>query len=216
MAGGFNVLKGVAAGGKALLGGAREVMSGYANQTRNDLIMKEYQRRQLLDRKNANMKNRKYGGDIPFMNDGGYLRFLEEGNDQQYSEMGEQQDRNQMDLAREMTGEYIQQQPREAGIQPNAEIENDEFVKHPDGQVQQVEGRTHSQGGERVALEPGTQVVSDKLKLGARNAKILSNEYGISVKAGDTYASALEKYTKKIGLKELNDQQEEYFYKLIS
>ena len=214
VAGGFNILKGITSGGKALLGGAREVMGGYANQTRNDLIMNEYYRRQIRDRKNGNMQNREEGGPIPFFNDGGYLRFLEEGNEQEYAEMDGQDPREQMSLPQEMTGEFIQQQPDAAGVDPNAEVEDGEFVQHTDGQVQQVEGRSHDEGGERVALEAGTKVVSDKLKLGARNAKKISNEYGITVKAGDTYATALAKYTKKIGLKELNEQQEEYFNKL--
>lgn len=163
---------------------------------------------------NFNPLSREEGGDIPFFNDGGYLQFLEEGDEQQYSEMGPQDPRDQQPITQEMTGEYIQQQPDAAGIVPNAEVEVDEYVQHPDGQVQQVEGRSHAEGGERVALEGGSKVVSDKLKLGARNAKKLSNEYGITVKANDTYATALERYTKKIGLKELNEQQEEYFNKL--
>lgn len=213
-ASGFNVLKGVTAGGKAVLGGARNVMSGVANQTRNQLLMNEYYRKQVNNRKNANTTNAEEGGEIPFFNDGGWLQFFEEGNGQQYSEMGPQDPREQMPLPQEMTGEYLQQQPEQAGIMPNAEVENNEYIQHPDGQVQQVEGRTHGQGGERVALEPGTKIVSDKLKLGARNAKFINNEFGLSVKAGDTYASALEKYSKKIGLKELNDQQQEYFNKL--
>ena len=129
--------------------------------------------------------------------------------------MGPQEDRPQLPVSEEMTGEFIQQQPSEAGVTPNAEIENREFVQHPDGQVQQVKGRTHDQGGERVALEGGSKVVSDKLKLGAKNAKILRDQFGVdNIKASDTYAVAVEKYTKKIGLKELNDKQQEYFDKL--
>ena len=215
VASGFNILRGVSAAGKALLGGTRNVFEGYSTEKRNKLLMEDYYRKQANAMINGNTTYSEEGGEIPFFNDGGYLKFLEEGDQMQYSEMGPQEDRPQMPLTEEMTGEFIQQQPSEATITPNAEVENREFIQHPDGQVQQVKGRTHNQGGERVALEGGTKVVSDKLKLGAKNAKLLREQFGLNnIKASDTYAVAVEKYTKKIGLKELNEQQQEYFDKL--
>lgn len=215
VASGFNIMRGVSAAGKALLGGTRNVLEGYSTEKRNKLLMEDYYRKQANAMINSNMTYSEEGGEIPFFNDGGYLKFLEEGDQMQYSEMGPQENRPQMPISEEMTGEFIQQQPSEANITPNAEVENREFIQHPDGQVQQVKGRTHNQGGERVALEGGTKVVSDKLKLGAKNAKLLREQFGLNnIKASDTYAVAVEKYTKKIGLKELNEQQQEYFDKL--
>ena len=215
VASGFNILRGVSAAGKALLGGTRNVLEGYSTEKRNKLLMEDYYRKQANAMINGNTTYSEEGGEIPFFNDGGYLKFLEEGDQMQYSEMGPQENRPQMPLTEEMTGEFIQQQPSEANITPNAEVENREFIQHPDGQVQQVKGRTHNQGGERVELEGGTKVVSDKLKLGAKNAKLLREQFGLNnIKASDTYAVAVEKYTKKIGLKELNEQQQEYFDKL--
>ena len=215
VASGFNILRGVSASGKALLGGTRNVLEGYSTEKRNKLLMEDYYRKQANAMINGNTTYSEEGGEIPFFNDGGYLKFLEEGDQMQYSEMGPQENRPQMPLTEEMTGEFIQQQPSEANITPNAEVENREFIQHPDGQVQQVKGRTHNQGGERVELEGGTKVVSDKLKLGAKNAKLLREQFGLNnIKASDTYAVAVEKYTKKIGLKELNEQQQEYFDKL--
>ena len=215
VASGFNIMRGVSAAGKALLGGTRNVLEGYSTEKRNRLLMQDYYRKQANAMINSGMVYSEDGGEIPFFNDGGYLRFLEEGDQMQYSEMGPQQDRPQMPITEEMTGEFLQQQPSEAGIIPNAEVENREYVQHPDGQVQQVKGRTHDQGGERVALEGGSKVVSDKLKLGAKNAKLLREQFGLdNIKASDTYAVAVEKYSKKIGLKELNEQQQQYFDKL--
>ena len=215
VASGFNIMRGASAAGKALLGGTRNVLEGYSTEKRNKLLMEDYYRKQANAMINSGMTYSEDGGDIPFFNDGGYLKFLEEGDQMQYSEMGPQQDRPQMSVAEEMTGEFIQQQPSEAGITPNAEVENREYVQHPDGQVQQVKGRAHTQGGERVALEGGSKVVSDKLKLGAKNAKLLREQFGLNnIKASDTYAVAVEKYSKKIGLKELNEQQQQYFDKL--
>ena len=215
VASGFNIMRGVSAAGKTLLGGTRNVLEGYSTEKRNRLLMQDYYRKQANAMINSGMVYSEDGGEIPFFNDGGYLRFLEEGDQMQYSEMGPQQDRPQMPITEEMTGEFLQQQPSEAGIIPNAEVENREYVQHPDGQVQQVKGRTHDQGGERVALEGGSKVVSDKLKLGAKNAKLLREQFGLdNIKASDTYAVAVEKYSKKIGLKELNEQQQQYFDKL--
>ena len=215
VASGFNIMGGVSAAGKALLGGTRNVLEGYSTEKRNRLLMQDYYRKQANAMINSGMVYSEDGGEIPFFNDGGYLKFLEEGDQMQYSEMGPQQDRPQMPITEEMTGEFLQQQPSEAGITPNAEVENREYVQHPDGQVQQVKGRTHDQGGERVALEGGSKVVSDKLKLGAKNAKLLREQFGLdNIKASDTYAVAVEKYSKKIGLKELNEQQQQYFDKL--
>ena len=215
VASGFNIMRGVSAAGKTLLGGTRNVLEGYSTEKRNRLLMQDYYRKQANAMINSGMVYSEDGGEIPFFNDGGYLRFLEEGDQMQYSEMGPQQDRPQIPITEEMTGEFLQQQPSEAGITPNAEVENREYVQHPDGQVQQVKGRTHDQGGERVALEGGSKVVSDKLKLGAKNAKLLREQFGLdNIKASDTYAVAVEKYSKKIGLKELNEQQQQYFDKL--
>ena len=215
VASGFNIMRGVSVAGKALMGGTRNVLEGYSTEKRNKLLMEDYYRKQANAMINGNTTYSEEGGEIPFFNDGGYLKFLEEGDQMQYSEMGPQENRPQMPITEEMTGEFIQQQPSEANITPNAEVENREFIQHPDGQVQQVKGRTHNQGGERVELEGGTKVVSDKLKLGAKNAKLLREQFGLNnIKASDTYAVAVEKYTKKIGLKELNEQQQEYFDKL--
>lgn len=208
-----NTVRLIGSVGKALFAGARNVAAGAAAQKRNDLVLNEYRRKQMNALKNQQLRFEN-GGDFPFFNDGGYLMYLEDGDGQIYSDMGAQDQREQMPLPKEMTGEYLQQQPMEANIQPNAEVEHKEYVQHPDGQVQQVEGRKHESGGERVALEPGTNIISDNLKLGARNAKVLNNEYNLNLKAGDTYATAINKYTKKIGIKDLNDQQEEYFNKL--
>ena len=58
------------------------------------------------------------------------------------------------------------------------------------------------------------QLCADKVKLGAKNAKSLNNEFDLGMKAGHTYADAIDKFTKKLGLNKLNDEQESYFMKL--
>ncbi len=48
---------------------------------------------------------------------------------------------------------------------PNAEIENQEMLKYPDGSTQQFDGPSHAQGGIPVNIPNGTQIFSDRLKL---------------------------------------------------
>ncbi len=105
----------------------------------------------------------------------------------------------------------------EAGLQkgdprkPNAEIEGDEFVKYPNGNVKRAEGPKHESGGIKVNLPENTEVVSDSIHLTKSEVKKLSEEFEVTLSTKDTYASALDKYSKKIGLTKLNDEQEEIF-----
>lgn len=48
--------------------------------------------------------------------------------------------------------------------QPNAEVEKQEVIKMPNGQVEQVNGPTHEQGGVQVNIPNGTDIFSDRLK----------------------------------------------------
>lgn len=209
---GLNVTRGVAAGLDALIGGARELYSGYATQKRQQNVEDNFYRRQRRALENQQIRYANGGEVINQL----LAMFAEGGqNPNDLSAVyGEQDKRPDLSEEELLTGEYIQQAPPQAGVEPNAELENKEFVQHTDGEVQEVVGRTHAQGGERLQLEPGTTVISDKVKLGAKNAKLINNEYDLGVKAGDTYASVIAKYTKKMGLTKLNDEQEGYFTQL--
>jgi hypothetical protein len=209
---GLNVTRGVAAGLDALVGGARELYSGYAGQQRQQNVEDNFYRRQRRALENQQIRYANGGEVVQHL-----LSMFAEGgqnpNDLSAA-FGEQDKRPDLSEEELLTGEYIQQALPQAGVRPNAELENKEFVQHNDGEVQEVVGRTHSQGGERLALDPGTTVISDKVKLGAKNAKTINKEFDLGVKAGDTYASVVAKYTKKIGLSKLNDEQEGYFTQL--
>lgn len=122
------------------------------------------------------------------------------------------QDGGQMTQEQFMTGDYLGEttfQPM-----PNAEIENNEYVQYPDGTTQQAKGSTHENGGIEVSLPGGTKVISDNLKLGGKNARELRKEFDINVKATDTFADAITKYKKKIGLDKLDQEQQDLFKKL--
>jgi len=65
---------------------------------------------------------------------------------------------------------------------PNVELEKEEVFRTPQGQIGQVDGPTHAQGGVPMNLEPGTEVYSDRV--------ILSS--------GKTAAQEAEKIKKQI------------------
>lgn len=209
---GLNVTRGIAAGLDALVGGARELYSGYATQKRQQNVEDNFYRRQRRALENQQLRYANGGEVVNHL----LAMFAEGGQNPNdlSAAYGEQKKRPDLSEEELLTGAYIQQAPPYAGVQPNAELENGEYVQHPDGEVQEVVGRTHAQGGERLALEPTTTVISDKVKLGAKNAKAINKQYDLGVKAGDTYATVIDKYSKKVGLVKLNDEQEKYFSQL--
>lgn len=108
-----------------------------------------------------------------------------------------------------LTGEYTTEIP--TGAEANAEIENGEFVKDPSGKVTKAIGEKHEKGGIKVNLPDETKIISDSLTLSKDNVKYLSKVFDIELSTKDTYAKALDKYTKKIGLAKLNLEQEDMF-----
>lgn len=111
-----------------------------------------------------------------------------------------------------LTGSYIDENTSQG--QPNVEIEANEFVQLPSGNTVQAVGETHERGGIEVNLPEGSRVISDNLKLGGKNARDIRKQYDIEVKANDTFAAAIEKYRKKIGIEKIDKEQEELFSKL--
>lgn len=119
-----------------------------------------------------------------------------------------------MSTAKKLTGEYVQglsesQQKQYAGTGELSEVEVDEHILTNEDEVLQVVGKKHEQGGEKMLLEDGTRVISDNLKFNPAQAKNVRDSFGLGVKTTDTYAKSLKKYTDKIGLTKLNEEQEE-------
>ena len=115
------------------------------------------------------------------------------------------------DKIKTLTGEYTFGLPPASKIEPNAEVEDNEYIKYPDQTVVQAKGVRHERGGIKVNLPDETEILSDSLKLTAKQARDIRDKYSVEVSIRDTYSSALEKYTKRLGLKMLNDDQEEVF-----
>lgn len=71
--------------------------------------------------------------------------------------------------------------------QPNAELEDGEVFRTPDGNMEKVNGRTHAQGGEQYNLPEGTQILG----------KMQSPEFQKQYKQlGDKLKNAQDKYEK--------------------
>lgn len=114
-------------------------------------------------------------------------------------------------LHKALTGEYMFENENEEVV--NSELEAGEYIQDSEG-IRQVDGEKHSNGGVELSLESGTRIISDFLKIGGKAAKIINDEYDLNIKASDTYATVLDKFGKKSGLTEINEELEEYIAKL--
>ena len=123
----------------------------------------------------------------------------------------ELEDDNRADSSELLTGEIIQGLPAGSPIEPNAELEKNEYIQFPDGVTQKVVGESHEKGGVKMSIPDGTKIVSDHLTLTSAQAKQLKKDFELNVEAGMTYAKAIDKFTKSIGLEKLNQEQEELF-----
>jgi len=96
----------------------------------------------------------------------------------------------------------------------NAEIEKNEWLMYPDGKLQKGYGEKHSNGGIEVDIPDGTRVLTDSIPIGRDNAKRLSKKYDMKFSAKDTFSKVVDKYSKKVGMSKVIDDQAEYFKQL--
>lgn len=125
----------------------------------------------------------------------------------------EQQFQKGGEFAKKLTGEYTTPLD-ENDPTINAEVEKNEYLQSPNGEITKALGETHEKNGTKVNLEGGTRIVSDHLKLGGDNAKHYKENFDLEVKANDTYAKVLNKFTKKSGLQKIVDEQEKVIEQL--
>lgn len=130
------------------------------------------------------------------------------------SQIEMEDDRDQPSMEKLLTGEYIKGLKPTSPIEANSEMEGGEYVKFPDGTTQKVVGPDHEDGGVKMNIPDDTRVISDTLKLTPRQVKKLNKEFDLNLSVKHTFAEAIEKYSKKIGLKRLNDDQEALFGQL--
>ena len=113
-----------------------------------------------------------------------------------------------------MTGEYIYPLPKSMEDNANVEIEKGEYALVPDvvGPME-AKGKKHSDGGTPVNL-PEAYIISDYRKIPEEFASAVRSAYGIKATPKDSYASLVDKYKKKIGLKEAYEEQEKIIKRL--
>lgn len=188
-----NVPMSVMSGLKVGAGLGRNILSGMGLSNAQTI-------QEELRRKNQRNYNTQASG---YLQDGG--EYLNTGIQPQEAYNGPQ-----MDNARALTGEYLEgiSENNQNAI-PNAELEAGEHIIDNQGGSIQVEGRTHSQGGEDVELQDGDRVISNHLNIGGTVAKQIRDTYGVKVKAKNTFAEVVDKVYKKIGLQELIETEEE-------
>lgn len=112
------------------------------------------------------------------------------------------------------TGEYMHGISDEEMEQYNAEIEKGEYFQSNQGDIAEVVGKKHSQGGEKIQMEPEDRVLSDKLKLGGKAAKMLASKYDLNLKAKHTYSDVLDKFRRKMKLDNLIDEEADIMKKI--
>lgn len=191
----------IGSGLKLGLGIARNVFSGIGIQRRNNELEREAREEQR--EQNTRARPMETGGT---MNLFPFTRPID-----RYQEGGEKE----VSSAKIRTGEYLTGvSENNTTVEPNAEIETEEYLLTPDGQSAKVIGKTHEQGGEEVELKDGDMIISDHLKVGGETAKMLRNEYDIKLKAKNTYADAVDKIYSKIGLTKLIKEEEKLLEKI--
>lgn len=176
-----NVISGVTAGLSGLAGIARNLMTGISGTIGASKDAQLAQQREYRQRRDSQMRQAEGGG-----------TYLGPGN--RFS-------------AKSLAGEYAYPLPKSMQGNANVEVEKGEYVIRPGDTPKEALGETHEKGGTPMALETGTRVISDDTKITADFAKKLRDDYGIKATPKDTYATIVDRYKKKIGLKAAYDDQ---------
>lgn len=88
------------------------------------------------------------------------------------------------------------------------EVEDGEYIRTPEGEVIEVQGNTHEEGGENFNLSIATEITSNNLKIGKSGVNKINELYpnlSLNIKPSDTYADVVTKATNRIGV----DKQQE-------
>lgn len=187
--GAVGVLGTVASGLSLGMGLAREIAGASSEQYAAARDFREQQRRLAEERRNAMITYQQQGGGINIGN-------------------GQRVDTSSL------TGEYIYPLPKSMEENANVEIEKGEYALTPDvvGPME-AKGEKHSKGGTPVSL-PEAYIISDYRKIPEDFAASIRETYGIKVSSKDSYASLVDKYKSKIGLKKKYEEQEKAIARL--
>lgn len=183
-----NVVGTVMSGIGGVLGLARNVFSGMASDQGTRTNIRLAQEREARQRRQSQMQYKDGGGVYLGPN-------------------------NRFDSG-SLTGEYLYPLPKSMEDQANVEVEKGEYVTQPGETPMEVMGQKHTDGGTPVSLEQGTKVITDDTAIEPDFAKYIRDTYGIKATPKDTYATLMDRYKAKIGLKSAYDDQKKALEKL--
>lgn len=183
-----NVVGTVMSGIGGVLGLARNVFSGMASEQGTRTNIRLAQEREARQRRQSQMRYKDGGGVYLGPN-------------------------NRFDNG-SLTGEYLYPLPKSMEDQANVEVEKGEYVTQPGEAPMEAMGQKHADGGTPVSLEQGTKVITDDTTIEPDFAKYIRDTYGIKATPKDTYATLMDRYKAKIGLKSAYDDQKKALEKL--
>lgn len=183
-----NVVGTVMSGIGGVLGLARNIFSGIASEQGTRTNIRLAQEREARQRRQSQMQYKDGGGVYLGPN-------------------------NRFDSG-SLTGEYLYPSPKSMEDQANVEVEKGEYVTQPGEAPMEAMGQKHADGGTPVSLEQGTKVITDDTTIEPDFAKYIRDTYGIKATPKDTYATLMDRYKAKIGLKSAYDDQKKALEKL--
>lgn len=183
-----NVVGTVMSGIGGVLGLARNVFSGMASEQGTRTNIRLAQEREARQRRQSQMRYKDGGGVYLGPN-------------------------NRFDSG-SLTGEYLYPLPKSMEDQANVEVEKGEYVTQPGEAPMEAMGQKHADGGTPVSLGQGTKVITDDTTIEPDFAKYIRDTYGIKATPKDTYATLMDRYKAKIGLKSAYDDQKKALEKL--
>lgn len=183
-----NTITTIASGISGIMGLARNVVSGIASEKGTRTNIRLAQEREARQRRQSQMQYKDGGGVYLGPN-------------------------NRFDSG-SLTGEYLYPLPKSMEDQANVEVEKGEYVTQPGEAPMEAMGQKHADGGTPVSLEEGTKVITDDTTIEPDFAKYIRDTYGIKATPKDTYATLMDRYKAKIGLKSAYDDQKKALEKL--
>lgn len=183
-----NTITTIASGISGIMGLARNVVSGIASEKGTRTNIRLAQEREARQRRQSQMQYKDGGGVYLGPN-------------------------NRFDSG-SLTGEYLYPLPKSMEDQANVEVEKGEYVEQPGEAPMEAMGQKHADGGTPVSLEQGTKVITDDTTIEPDFAKYIRDTYEIKATPKDTYATLMDRYKAKIGLKSAYDDQKKALDKL--
>lgn len=183
-----NTITTIASGISGIMGLARNVVSGIASEKGTRTNIRLAREREARQRRQSQMQYKDGGGVYLGPN-------------------------NRFDSG-SLTGEYLYPLPKSMEDQANVEVEKGEYVEQPGEAPMEAMGQKHADGGTPVSLEEGTKVITDDTTIESDFAKYIRDTYGIKATPKDTYATLMDRYKAKIGLKSAYDDQKKALDKL--